>query len=100
MFFAPGKADKIKVIKDGVEELIFTNDIKHHKYKFWFPFGDDTTATAKEWRTAFKVDFDDPKWGYWTEDGNFISLAYLTKLLDVLLPVGVRVFDIALTKKI
>ena len=103
MFFAPGKADKIKVVKDGVEETIFTNDIKegtHDKYKFWFPFGDDTTAVAKEGRKKFNIDFEDPKWGYWTEDGNFISLAYLTKLLDVLLPVGVRVFDIALTKKI
>ena len=100
IFFAPGKADKV-LNKNG--EFIFTKDIKegtHNKYKFWFPYGDDTTKEAKEGRKKYSISFDDPKWGYWTEDGNFISLVYLTRLLDVLIPVGVKVFDIALTKKI
>ena len=104
MFFAPGKADKVKNEKG---EFIFTNDIEagtYQKYKFWFPFADDTTAEAKaeyeNWeKNKNAVIFDDPRWGYWTQDGYFISLIYFAELLNTLLPVGVKVFDIITTKK-
>ena len=99
LFFAPGREDKVRNEKG---ELIFTEDIRegtHGKYKFWFPFSDDTTAEAKEWREKNRVSFDDPHWGYWTQDGYFISLTYFAELLDVLLPVGVKVFDVITTKK-
>ena len=99
MFFAPGRADKVKNEKG---EFIFTNDIQegtYQNYKFWFSCSDDTTKEAKDERKKNKISFDDPRWGYWTQDGYFISLIYFTELLNTLLPVGVKVFDIITTKK-
>lgn len=99
MFFAPGSADKIT---NKAGELVFTEQIKqgtHEKYKFWYPSEDDTVDIAKNLRETQNIKLDDKRWGYWAEDGSFANLAYLPLLLETLIPVGVKVFDIVLTKR-
>ncbi|WP_039943215.1 hypothetical protein, partial [Treponema phagedenis] len=67
------------------------------KYKFWFPFADD--SESKRERLRLKIDFNDKHWGYWTEDIRWLDLLYVSALLDSLLPVGVKVFTIISSRR-
>lgn len=100
MFFGPGRQD---VLIDGSGAVIqyFEPPYRgtHSKYKFWFPNGDDTEREAKQERAKNKLKFDDHWWGYWSDEMRWFDAAYLTILLDALIPVGVKVFDIVMSRR-
>lgn len=100
MFFAPGEQD---VLLNSSGEVIqyFEPPYKgtHSKYKFWFPNEDDTEKEAKKEREKNKLKFDDHWWGYWSDDMRWFDAVYLGMLLDALIPVGVKVFDIVMSRR-
>ena len=99
MFFGPGKQD---AIPDGSGGWIYSEPPyagTHSKYKFWFPNEDDTAVDAKREREKNKLKFDDHWWGYWSDEMRWFDAAYLTILLDALIPVGVKVFDIIMSRR-
>lgn len=100
MFFAPGTQD-VEVDADGVvtryNEPPFRDT--HTKYKFWFPNADDTEAEAKKERKDKKLSFDDRHWGYWSDEMRWVDVEYINLLLDVLIPVGVKVFELVFSRR-
>lgn len=100
MFFGHGKQDVI-IDSSGTVIEYFEPPYKgtHGKYKFWFPNGDDTEKEAKREREKNKLTFDDHWWGYWSDEMRWFDAAYVTILLDALIPVGVKVFDIIMSRR-
>ncbi|NVP23488.1 hypothetical protein [Treponema phagedenis] len=98
IFFAPHVADpKDKDDEKNFKDNEFILFDLLDKYKFWFPFADD--SESKRERLRLKIDFNDKHWGYWTEDIRWLDLLYVSALLDSLLPVGVKVFTIISSRR-
>ena len=100
MFFAPGQKDVILDVSGNIAQY-FEPPYRgtHSKYKFWFAHGDDTDAQAKKERKEKKITFDDPKWGYWSGELAALDIIYLNMLIDALIPVGVRVFGLLMSRR-
>ncbi|MGI5066159.1 hypothetical protein [Treponema putidum] len=100
MFFGPGTQD---VLLDGQGNITeyFEPPYRgtYQKYKFWYPCTDDTEEEAKEERKKNKLKFDDRRWGYWSDEMRWLDVAYINILLDALIPVGVKIFGIIMSKR-
>ncbi|UTY31733.1 hypothetical protein [Treponema putidum] len=100
MFFGPGAQD---VLMDGQGNITeyFEPPYQgtYQKYKFWYPCTDDTEEEAKEERKKNKLKFDDRRWGYWSDEMRWLDVAYINILLDALIPVGVKIFGIIMSKR-
>ncbi len=90
MFLAPGEADK-SLDNTFIEP---PNEGTHHRYKFWFPFEDDTSEEAKEGMEEKDINLKNARWGYWGETIQWFEQGYFEDLLDALIPVGVKVFNL------